>query len=333
MKKNKFKNKNILIAGGTGLVGQPLTRLLLERGANVFVASLDNKSLVNKRVSRFYDLDLRVLKNCITVSKGKDIVFSLLGVTGSPAVNNSRPATFMNTNMLLAFNMLEGARIAGVKEYLYTSTYGVYSHSGKMKEDQMWNTNPSYNDRFAGWAKRMGELQIEAYKIEHNWKKIYTVRPANIYGPYANFSDANSMVIPSLIKKFASGKNPIKVWGDGVAVRDFINSKDVARMMIKVVEKEYEKPINLGSGKGTSIKQLVKIISESRYLKTKSKVIFDKSQPSGDKIRVLDTSKANKLGIKPIVVLSEGINEMIKWYIENKNKKIINQKYNAFQES
>ena len=120
MKKNKFKNKNILIAGGTGLVGQPLTRLLLERGANVFVASLDNKSLVNKRVSRFYDLDLRVLKNCITVSKGKDIVFSLLGVTGSPAVNNSRPATFMNTNMLLAFNMLEGARIAGVKEYLYT---------------------------------------------------------------------------------------------------------------------------------------------------------------------------------------------------------------------
>ena len=173
MKKNKFKNKNILIAGGTGLVGQPLTRLLLERGANVFVASLDNKSLVNKRVSRFYDLDLRVLKNCITVSKGKDIVFSLLGVTGSPAVNNSRPATFMNTNMLLAFNMLEGARIAGVKEYLYTSTYGVYSHSGKMKEDQMWNANPSYNDRFAGWAKRMGELQIEAYKIEHNWKKIY----------------------------------------------------------------------------------------------------------------------------------------------------------------
>ena len=104
-------------------------------------------------------------------------------------------------------------------------------------------------------------------------------------------------------------------------------------MMIKVVEKEYEKPINLGSGKGTSIKQLVKIISESRYLKTKSKVIFDKSKPSGDKIRLLDTSKANKLGIKPIVVLSEGINEMIKWYIENKNKKIINQKYNAFQES
>ena len=141
------------------------------------------------------------------------------------------------------------------------------------------------------------------------------------------------MVIPSLIKKFASGKNPIKVWGNGVAVRDFINSKDVARMMIKVVEKEYEKPINLGSGKGTSIKQLVKIISESPYLKTKSKVIFDKSKPSGDKIRLLDTSKANKLGIKPIVVLSEGINEMIKWYIENKNKKIINQKYNAFQES
>ena len=54
----------------------------------------------------------------------------------------------------------------------------------------------------------------------------------------------------------------------------------------------------------------------------KSKVIFDKSKPSGDKIRVLDTSKANKLGIKPIVVLSEGINEMIKWYIENNQKRI-----------
>ena len=103
-------------------------------------------------------------------------------------------------------------------------------------------TFPSPNDYFAGWANRMGELQAEAYKIEYGWNEIYIVRPANVYGPWDNFDPNNAMVIPSIIKRATDGENPLKVWGDGSAIRDFIHSRDCAKGMIQVFEKGITKP-------------------------------------------------------------------------------------------
>ena len=70
------------------------------------------------------------------------------------------------------------------------------------------------------------------------------------------------MVIPSLINRAISGENPLTVWGDGSAIRDFIYSEDVAKGMLKVVEKNYNKPVNLGSGKGVSIKKIANAIAK-----------------------------------------------------------------------
>ena len=83
-----------------------------------------------------------------------------------------------------------------------TNFDGVYEPAEIFVEDTVWTTFPSPNDRFAGWAKRMCELQAEAYKIEYGWNKISIVRPANVYGPYDNFDPNSAMVIPSLIYKF-----------------------------------------------------------------------------------------------------------------------------------
>tara|TARA_B100001173_G_scaffold242491_1_gene212431 strand:+ start:47 stop:1036 length:990 start_codon:yes stop_codon:yes gene_type:complete len=324
----KFSNKNILVAGGTGLVGQQLTRQLVNLGANVSVCSLDDEKMAPIGIKKYYKLDMTVISNCVEVCKGKDMVFSLLGCTGSPATNSSNPATFMMGNLLTALNMLEGARRAEVKEFLYTSTYGVYSNKGSMKEQEMWDNNPSENDKFAGWAKRMGELQVEAYKKQYNWKNIYIVRPANIYGPYSNFDEKNSMVVASLIKKFVNNNGVVKIWGDGTPIRDFVYSKDVASMMIDVVNKEILDPINLGSGEGISISKLVNTILDSKYLKSKPKIEFEKDKPMGDKIRVLDMSLAEKNGIKAKTNLADGLDETIDWYLKNIND--VSLKFNAF---
>tara|TARA_B100001057_G_scaffold499567_1_gene610735 strand:+ start:144 stop:1139 length:996 start_codon:yes stop_codon:yes gene_type:complete len=329
MSYDKFNKKNILVAGGTGLVGQQLTNLLINLGANVSVSSLDSEKLINSKVKNFFKLDMSILQNCKEACKSQDIVFCLLGSTGSPATNQAKPATFMNANLLTAISMLEGARLAGVKEYLYTSTYGVYSHSGEMVESNMWNNPPSEHDKFAGWAKRIGELQVEAYQKQYNWKKIYIVRPANIYGPNANFDGKNSMVIPATIKKFFNNNGKVEIWGDGSAVRDFIFSRDVAQMMIDVVDKEILDPINIGSGSGTSIKELVETISKSEFLKTKPEIFYDTSKPSGDKRRVLNTEFAESKGIKTKISLEDGIRETIEWYLNNGNTEL--EKYNAFE--
>jgi len=326
---NIFKNKKILVAGGTGLVGQQLVPKLIKLGGRVSVASLDDKSLVNKNIENFYNLNLMNLENCIKITKNKQIVFNLLGVTGSPKVNIEKPASFMMSNIYCAINLLMAAQISKVKNYLYTSTYGVYGHSPVMKEDDVWKTFPSENDKFAGWAKRIGELQVEAFRIQYNFKSLHIVRPANIYGPFANFDPENSMVIASLIRRIFNGENPLVVWGNGTAIRDFIFSGDVASGMIDVMQNKIEKPINIGSGTGVTIKKLVNTILSNPLIKKKPKVIFDKTKPSGDKKRILDTRLAKSYGIESKISLEEGLTETINWYL--KNRHLTKKRFNYFK--
>ncbi len=327
--RNIFKGKSVLVAGGTGMVGIPLTKILKKLGAKIYVASLDKISPEQKKIVKyFYKVDLINVENCLKVTKNKDFVINLLGVTGSPKINYTNPGSFMMSNLYCAVNLLYASQINKIKRYLYTSTYGVYGKKLKMKEGNVWKDFPSEHDKYAGWAKRMGELQVEAYSKEFNFEGLYVVRPANIYGPNLNFNPKNSMVVASLIKRVCDGENPLAVWGDGSNIRDFVYCDDVASSIIKIMQKNINKPINIGSGKGTSIKNLIKIIVDSNHIKNKPQIIFDKSKKSGDKKRVLDTSFAESKGIKNQTKLKNGINKTVEWYLLNKNT--FKKKFNYF---
>lgn len=324
-----YKGKKVLVTGGTGLVGRPLTEMLVKADAKVTIVSLDDSKTAPKGV-RFIRADLREFSNCLKVCKDKKIVFHLAGIKGSPALTAKQPASFFVPTITFNTNMMEAARRMGVSRYLYTSTVGVYAPAEVFKEDDVWKTFPSENDRFAGWAKRMGELQAEAYKIEYGWDKISIVRPANIYGSFDNFDPKTSTVIASLIKRAIDGENPLTVWGDGSPVRDFIYSKDVARGMMLAVEKGVNLPVNLGSGTGVTIKELAETIAKL-IPGGPIKIVWDKSKPKGDAKRLMDMKRAKKLlGFKPTVSLKQGIKETIQWYLKNKND--LDKRYNVFYE-
>jgi len=323
-----YKDKKILVTGGTGMIGRQLVELLIKEGAKIRVVSLDDQSRAHPQIE-FIKLDLADINNCIKVCEGMDYVFHLAGVKGNPKMNLEKPATFFMGNLTPNINMLEAARLSNVKRYLYTSTVGVYAPAEVFYEDDVWKTFPSENDKFAGWAKRMGELQVEAYKIQYKWRDIFIVRPANVYGIYDNFNPNNAMVIPSLIRRALEGENPLVVWGDGSQIRDFIHARDVARGMMFVMNSGIDKPVNLASGKGYTIKEIVEIILDN--LKNKPKIIWDSSKPSGDKKRLLDTKRAESIGFTPQISLQEGIKEVMDWY--TKNKDIINKRYNAFTQN
>lgn len=323
-----YKGKKILVTGGTGLIGRPLVDMLIESGANVRIASLDDPSRAHPE-AEFIQANLMKYDSCLEVCKGMDYVFNLVGIKGSPAMTMKKPASFFVPTITFSINMMEAARQSGVERYLFTSSIGVYSPAEVFYEDSVWKTFPSENDRFAGWAKRMGELQAEAYKIEYNWDKISIVRPANVYGTYDNFDHNNAMVIPSLIRRALDGENPLVVWGDGSAIRDLIHAKDVARGMMLAMEKGVNQPLNLGSGVGVSVKQIVDIIVKN--MDKKPEVVWDTSKPSGDKKRLMDISRAKELiGFEPKISIEEGIKEVMAWYI--KNKDIVNKRYNVFTE-
>ncbi|HEY9857987.1 MAG TPA: NAD-dependent epimerase/dehydratase family protein, partial [Candidatus Obscuribacterales bacterium] len=297
----------------------------VEQGAFVRVASLDDPSRSHPE-AEFMQINLMPFENCLKVCQGMDFVFNLLGVKGSPAVTTTKPASFFVPTVTLDTNLMEAARQAGVEGFLFTSSVAVYSPAEVFYEDDVWKTFPSPNDKFAGWAKRMGELQAEAYKIQYGWEKIAIVRPANVYGAYDNFDLENAMVVPSLIKRAVDGENPFIVWGDGSAERDFIHARDVARGMIIAAENADCQPINLGSGVGVSIKQLVETILNN--LEHQPSIVWDTSKPKGDRKRIMDISRAKDIGFQPIISLEEGVKEVVSWYRENKDK--VSKRYDVF---
>ncbi|MBI3551245.1 MAG: NAD-dependent epimerase/dehydratase family protein [Elusimicrobia bacterium] len=324
---NIFKDKKILVTGGTGMIGKYLVEELLALGAKVRVASLDDPSRAAPK-TEFLRTDLTSFDACLAACKGMEIVFHLAGIKGSPLMAAKKPASFFVPTLAFDTNMMEAARQCGVKKYLYTSSIGVYHPAEVFFEDSVWSTYPSQKDEFGGWAKRMGELQASAYRIEHGWKGISIARPANVYGRYDNFNPDNAMVIPSLIKRAVEGENPLVVWGDGSPIRDFIHASDVANGMLLLVAKGEERPVNLGSGNGVAIKTLVEIIAAN--LDKKPAIVWDSTKPSGDNKRVMDTSRAKSIGFAPRMSIEEGIKDAMAWY--KANRASADKRYNVFTE-
>src|SRR5947208_1365521 len=188
-------------------------------------------------------------------------VFRGAGIKGSVSLGKARAASFLVPHLLMNTLMMESAYRANVERYLYTSSVGVYPPADIFHEDDAWKGEPYAADRYAGWAKRVGELQAEAYKMEYGWDKIAIVRPTNVYGPYDNFDPKTAMVIPSLIARVASGENPLIVWGDGTPIRDFLFSEDCAEGMLLAVEHGANcTPVNLGGGDRTSIGEIAEVV-------------------------------------------------------------------------
>jgi len=311
-----FKDKKVLVAGGSGLIGIQLVDLLIQHGARVNVVDLRKPygRLNFPDTVTFKKMDLTYYTNCISACKDIDYVFNLMCIKGSPKAMKEKPASHLVPMLRFNTNLMEAARECNVRRYLYTSSVGVYHPTEVLVEDDVWKTFPSENDWYAGWTKRIGELQAQAYEIEYGWDSISIVRPTNTYGPYDYFDSDSATVVPSLIKKILSGKSSIVVWGDGSNVRDFMYSRDVAKGMMLVMEKSPgpKYPVNLGSGKRYSIKDLINIILDN--VDKKPEIVWDTSKITGDNVRVMNIDRAKSLGFKQTISLEEGVRRTINWY-------------------
>ena len=307
----KIENKNVLVTGANGMVAYQLIRLLRDRNCNLTLTDIHEKSKVFSD-EKYISGDLRSRNFAQSICKNQDIVFSLVGLKASPDECLKKPASHSISMNQFNSNIIESAFSNNVEWFLYTSSIGVYSPAEYFIEDDVWNTSPSHNDWYGGWAKRMGELNVKASMIEYGRNNCSIVRPSNIYGKWDTFND-KSTVVASLIKK-GYYNDVLEVWGDGRPIRDFIYSKDVARGMLHMVENEVTEPVNLGSGIEITIKDLAFIICE--YFNVG--LSFDDTKPTGDRKRLMSTERAESYGFKPQVSLENGIIRTIKWYEETR---------------
>jgi len=317
---DSFRNKKCLVTGGTGLIGREIVKILCNAESNVKVVSLDNVIVDNR--AEHLKSDLTDFNTCKDVTNGMDYVFHIAGIKGSIEITKSKPANFLVPLLMFNTNILEASRLNGIEKLVYTSSIGAYSSAEVFIETENREGPPM--DMYPGWAKRMAELQIKAYKEQYglDWS---IVRPCNVYGPGDNFDPNNAMVIPSLMMRIQKGEDPLLVWGNGSAVRDFAFSRDVAEGIILALQHGTRNDfVNLGSGVGITIKNLVETLHSFLDFNYE----FDTTKSSGFPKRVMDISRARDwIKYDPTTSLLEGLKETWGWFQDNQDEYLKRKNY------
>jgi GDP-L-fucose synthase len=317
----EFEERNVLVTGGTGLIGRQIVDILCDAGANVKIVSLD-KIIVDDRAEHICG-DLTNFEFCKDITRDMDFVFHVAGIKGSIEVTKKKPASFFVPLLMFNTNVLESCRINKVKKVVYTSSIGAYASAEVFRETDNLDGPPM--DMFPGWAKRMAELQVQAYKIQYGLENFSIVRPCNVYGPGDNFDPDNAMVIPTLMHRIYNKENPVVVWGDGSAIRDFAYSRDVAEGVILALYHGTKSSfVNLGSGKGYSVRELV----ETLHSFIDFNYVFDAGKPSGFPRRIMDITLAKELiGYNPTTSLLDGLKETWNWFVSHQDEYLKRKNY------
>lgn len=319
-----FAGKNVLVTGGTGLIGRQVVDILCNAGAVVKIVSLDRVN-VHEKAEHIIG-DLTSFDYCRKVTNGMDFVCHLAGVQGTVQTSASKMASHFVPTLMMSSSILEASRQNKVQKLVYTSSIGAYAEGELLSEENYRIESPPM--AFAGWAKRMAELQIYAYKKQYNIREYSVVRLGNIYGPGDNFDQATAMVVPALISRIYHKENPVVVWGDGNAVRDFLYSADAAEGIIRALyfgtDGEF---VNIASGQETSIRDVITALRSFIDFDFR----FDVTKPSGAPKRIMDISKARRtLGFEPSTDLLSGLQKTWEWFISHSEEH--KSKLNYFNE-
>ena len=317
-----YSDKNILVTGGTGMIGSHLVELLLEKNANVRIVAHE-REIPPELEDKGLDVvsgDLTEKKFVEESVKGMDYVFHLAAYTGGLGRTSTHPASTLTPNLIMDGNVLECAKNEGIERFLYASCTCVYPNDEKtLEEEDAWKGNPPEVHASYSWSKRMGERQAIAYHKEYGMN-IAIVRPSNSYGPRDSDDLETAHALGSLIMKAINKMDPFVIWGDGNPIREYIYARDAAKGMLLAMENYcVGDPINLASGEFVSISELARKIL--KLTNTSPEIKFDKEKPSGQKRRVLSNKKAEeKIGFVTETSLDTGIEETIKWYKQKLGK-------------
>ncbi len=318
-----WKNKKVLVTGGTGFIGSHLVELLLKHESRVRVldrmtdGKIKNISHLKDKVE-FLRGDCADLQSARAACAGMEVVMNLAAKVGGIEYNIAHQADMFRDNMMISSTMIEAARLADVERYLVVSSACVYPHDAQIPtpESEGVRGEPEPTNSGYGWAKRYAELEGLLYAKQYGMK-VGIVRPYNAYGPRDDFDPTTSHVIPALIRRVLSGENPVCVWGSGKQTRAFLYVEDFAEGLLHVIEKYPEAvPVNLGTDEEISLKDLVNMIIRISGNNIVPK--FDTSKPDGSPRRNSDNSLAkSKIQFVAKTSLEDGIAKTLEWYRKN----------------
>ena len=295
-------DNKVLITGGTGLVGSAISQ-------GIKLSSKDG--------------DLRDLDKTLEIfDKHKpNKVIHCAGRVGGLGGNMNYKGEFFYDNIMMNTNVIEAARRTGVERLVCFLSTCVFPDDVEypLTEEKVHLGEPHFSNYPYAYAKRMADIQIRAYREQYGIEYV-SVIPTNIYGPHDNFNIETGHVLPSLIHKcyLAQQNNTdFVIWGTGKPLREFIFSKDIAKLTEWVLDNYTdEQPIIFSTSDAVTIKDVVDLIVE--YMNFKGNVVWDRDKPDGQYRKPSSTAKLESLiPDYEFTSVEDGLKETVEWFHSN----------------
>lgn len=303
--------KKIFVPGGDGFVGSNVVKKLKEKNLNFL--SLSEKDGYDFR-------NFKQTKELFEKEK-PDYVINCAAFVGGIQFGYEHPGEIFYNNVLIATNLMEAARLSGVKRFINPISNCSYpAHLTKFKEKDWWFGPLHESVLVYGMVRKLSWVQGWAYKKQYNFDSIHLTLP-NMYGPRDHFDEVRSHALSALIMKFVTAKrknlSEVIIWGTGKPIREWLYVEDGAEAIVRALEIPAQiEPINIGKGEGISILELAELIKET--VGYQGKIVLDKSKPDGARCKIMDASKMKRIfHWSPPTNLKEGIRKTIKWYENN----------------
>jgi GDP-L-fucose synthase len=294
----------ILVTGGGGFLGSHLVERLQADGTKPFVARRRDYDLTRESdVARLFE------------EARPELVFHLAAEVGGIGANRANPGRYWYANLMMGAHVLEQARLRGVDKLVVAGTVCAYPKLAPMpfREETLWDGYPEETNAPYGVAKKSLLVGAQAYREQYGTNAIFLL-PANLYGPGDNFHPTNAHVIADLIRKMHESEDEVVLWGDGTPTREFLFVDDCVDGLLLAAERyDGPEPVNLGTGKEISIRDLAGLVAELAGFD--GEIRWDTSMPNGQPRRSLDATRARELfGFEARTPLREGLERTIFWY-------------------
>lgn len=310
----------VLVSGAGGFVGSHLVRYLKGKGYHVIGADVHYPAFSATAADAFYLLDLRNLSACLRACRDVDEVYDLCADMGGIQYITSKHAEIARNNVLMNANLLEAARLQGVKRFLFTSSACVYPSFRQddadvtpLRESDAWPADPEPG---YGTEKLFSEELCRFYQRDYGIE-TRIARLHNVMGTDSTYEGGREKAPAAICRKVFLASNPgeIEVFGDGEQTRSFVYVDDVVDALHRLMRSDYREPINIGSDRLVTINELVDIVA-----RIAGKTIHkrhDLTKPQGVRGRNADLALVKQvLSWEPQTSLEDGLAVIYRWIAE-----------------
>ena len=304
------RKSKIYIAGHKGLAGSAIWRHLVQLGYENLVGFSSTEADLTDRAATF-----EVMEDVLP-----DIVIDAAALVGGIHANSQAPVDFLHQNLRIQINLMDAAHEIGVDRLLFLGSSCIYPKFAEQPIQESAMLTGGLEETNIGYAlaKIAGVVEVQSFRKQHNRSWI-SAMPSNLYGPGDNYDPANSHVLAAFLRRFheakVNGTQFVTIWGTGSPLREFVHTEDLASAVCLLLEVyDDPAPINVGSGKEISIKNLAELVAE--IVGYEGSVRYDRSKPDGTPRKALDSSRITQLGWQPSWDLRSGISDAYNSFLQ-----------------